>query len=107
MFAIPTAATIIAPYFASVQNHRNYMSIETHRITPSEVLQVKELREEIFKFLDKGTLACCARICSAWSNSALSLIWVELESLKPLLELLGCLAEGQVRSLIILYRFRI
>ena len=80
------------------------MGVETHRIRPCEALQVKELREEIFKFLDEGTLACCARICSTWSNSALSLLWVELESLKPLLRLLWSLTEYQVCSLTMPYR---
>lgn len=67
-------------------SHRPHMSEpQESEMEQDDVFEVAKLRKHIFAYLEKTTLAKCARVCTLWSDDALNVIWKELDSVKPLL----------------------
>ncbi|EJD00260.1 uncharacterized protein FOMMEDRAFT_30887 [Fomitiporia mediterranea MF3/22] len=65
----------------------------------SRVFDLAELKNQVFIFLDKKAIAKCAIVCKSWTKEALYRLWRDLESIFPLLRLLG---EFEVEGRILL-----
>lgn len=70
-----------------------------HSATPA--LGCYGVLAQVFSFVDKSDLPSTARVCKGWQEPALDELWGNLDSLFPLLELLGPLVyekSGWVRD---------
>lgn len=54
-----------------------------------DVLETPELLSHIFRCSDNHTLTLSARVCKAWSASALDVFWADMSDIFPLLNILG------------------
>lgn len=55
---------------------------------PVDPLAVPELLANVLSFATQSTLASCALACKSWSDVALDILWRNLDSVFPLLEML-------------------
>ncbi|KAG8995823.1 hypothetical protein FRB90_000085 [Tulasnella sp. 427] len=53
------------------------------------ILYLQEVLAQIFLNLEKWDLATAARVCRAWTDVALDLLWEHLEAVRPIMALLG------------------
>jgi len=57
-------------------------------VHPHLALLIPELLEKTLSFMDRDANVINARVCKKWSGIALDLVWMEVESLPRLLNLL-------------------
>ena len=62
-------------------------------------IRISEVLQSIFAQLEQNNdLARCARVCDAWFNPAVDMLWEEIQELKPLMQILGNIAISSSRT---------